>query len=412
MGVGGVIGKTGWSWAGIYPMANVTALLSGTFWTAAVVVVALVLIFGIIAVINARGLAEPLGVMTSKMTLINNGNFDERFSEYTLVEYNRISENFNMLIKDVTASEEIHRTVSNISDNILFEWSVRNEKMYVTDNFSGLFRLNTEEATLTNGLFLDSLMEPTMADNWKVDVAKLLKQHDENVSEYQVKSRTGKLVWIRVTTHCVMRRQDDTQISRIIGVIANIDSEKTLAIHLANRASYDFLSGLFNRSTFLRELGDFLALSDTAPLALIFIDVDDFKFINDRYGHSVGDEIIKHVALVVKDTLKDNGFAGRFGGDEFMICVNRPVAVSRIEEFAGKLIEIFNKGYHSDEANVTLAIKASLGVSFSPQHGRDVTELVSKADEAMYFVKKNGKSNYHIYQPKVNTVAEEEDTFE
>ena len=137
-------------------------------------------------------------------------------------------------------------------------------------------------------------------------------------------------------------------------------------------------------------------------IAVMFIDVDDFKFINDRYGHAIGDEVIRYVADKIRTKVDDRGgFAGRFGGDEFVLCFTNQEDIANAEQIAMDIIDELYVGYTSqDDASVLINVRASIGIAYCPLHTEDVNELLSFSDTAMYFVKKNGKTNYHVYVPE------------
>ena len=247
-------------------------------------------------------------------------------------------------------------------------------------------------------------MSEEYAEIYKRDISVLLKNRTGHSGEYQITTKNGSLLWFSVRALCVTDRLGEPL--RVIGVVTDIDSEKKLELQLSERASYDFLSQLYNRSTFERELKSEIERSAHAKVAVLFIDVDDFKFINDRFGHSVGDEVIKYVAGCIKQRVKGSGFAGRFGGDEFVLCITDPKQIEEIESLSLDLIDELYEGYHSELANVSINVKASIGIAFFPEHGDDSDKIVAAADEAMYFVKKNGKANYHIYQPEDSQIAD------
>ena len=294
--------------------------------------------------------------------------------------------------------------ISDISDNMLFEWDFHKEAMYISDNFKEKFDIDPKEAQLANGKFLDKLMSDEYAEVYKRDISTLLKNKTGHSGEYQMTTKNGSLLWFSIRALCVTDRLGEPL--RVIGVVTDIDSEKKLELQLSERASYDFLSQLYNRSTFERELKSEIERSAHAKVAVLFIDVDDFKFINDRFGHSVGDEVIKYVAGCIKQRVKGSGFAGRFGGDEFVLCITDAKQIEEIESLSLDLIDELYEGYHSELANVSINVKASIGIAFFPEHGDDSNKIVAAADEAMYFVKKNGKANYHIYQPEDSQIED------
>ena len=387
----------GWYWYCAYPVSKIS-VISTQLIIITIAVAAACLVCAVFTIAVSRKVIRPLHAITGKMRNINKGDVDVRFDTGAGGEYDYISETFNQMMDEVLLSGELHKTISELSDNMLFEWDFLRETLYVSDNFINLFDIDPKQATLINGRFIDSVMDKENSEKYKVDINKLLRTKDTLSGEYQVSTRQSGAIWISVQAQCAVDRLGG--LLRIVGVITNINNEKTLTLQLSERASYDFLSQLYNRSTFMRELQTEIERSVSSRVGVIFIDVDDFKFVNDRYGHSTGDEIIKCVARIIKEKLKNCGFAGRFGGDEFVMCVTEETTLENIDKLAMSLIELFDQGYYSKEHDVTLKIKASLGIAIAPDHGRESEILLAAADEAMYFVKKNGKSNYHIYDPE------------
>jgi len=395
--------KNSWYWLSAYPKAEIDVVPLPVL-VMITVVAAVSLMFIVIGSVVIRKVTLPPQEIFKKMRRINEGEMDERLDVKGTNEYAYISEMFNDMLDEVLISGEMHRAISELSDNMLFEWDFKKEQLFVSDNFKNMFELELEKATLLNGRFIDSLMEKEDIERYKVDINKLLRSLDSMQGEYQVTTKTGSVIWISVRSHCVLDRLGE--LLRIVGVITNINSEKLLSLQLSERASYDFLSGLYNRNTFMRELQSEITRSASSRVGVIFIDVDDFKFINDKYGHNTGDEIIKCVANIIKDKLGSAGFAGRFGGDEFVMCVVEEETLNNIDKLATAVLELFDRGYYSKEFNVTLKIKASLGIAIAPEHGRDNETILAAADEAMYFVKKNGKCNFHIYDPEDSVLTE------
>ena len=385
-----------WKWVSVYPagmaMSQITVPLAISLGVMAVLAV----ICALLGILVTKSIVNPMNEMVKVAREIQEGDRDKRLDIKTHNEFKDISELFNNMLDDVSMSEELHRTISDISDNMLFEWDFHKETMYVSDNFKEKFDIDPSEAQLANGKFLDKIMTEDYAEVYKRDISTLLKNRTGHSGEYQMTTRNGSLLWFSVRALCVTDRLGEPL--RVIGVVTDIDSEKKLELQLSERASYDFLSQLYNRSTFERELKSEIERSAHSKVAVLFIDVDDFKFINDRFGHSVGDEVIKYVAGCIKQRVKGSGFAGRFGGDEFVLCITDPKQIEEIESLSLDLIDELYEGYHSELANVSINVKASIGIAFYPEHGDDSNKVVAAADEAMYFVKKNGKANYHIYQ--------------
>lgn len=396
--------NTNWKWISVYPasvsMSQIMVPVAISLGAMAVLAV----ICALLGILITKSIVNPMNEMVKVAREIQEGDREKRLDIKAHNEFKDISELFDNMLDDVSMSEELHRTISDISDNMLFEWDFHKETMYVSDNFREKFDIDPSEAQLANGKFLDKIMTEDYAEVYKRDISTLLKNRTGHSGEYQMTTKNGSLLWFSVRALCVTDRLGEPL--RVIGVVTDIDSEKKLELQLSERASYDFLSQLYNRSTFERELKSEIERSAHAKVAVLFIDVDDFKFINDRFGHSVGDEVIKYVAGCIKQRVKGSGFAGRFGGDEFVLCITDPKQIEEIESLSLDLIDELYEGYHSELANVSINVKASIGIAFFPEHGDDSNKIVAAADEAMYFVKKNGKANYHIYQPEDSQIED------
>ena len=401
-------GIMNWRWAGVAENGAFGSFSMTTNLLGWVVVAAGAVVFSVCSlVVIGRFLGNMTGMLKT-MTEISDaeGATDIRFKiTNRKSELGQIQTSFNDLLDEVFLSEERHRTIAELSDNMLFEWDFHKERMYASPNMLAKFDINTEEATLSNGKFIDSLMEQEDAEKYKRDINQLLKNKNGYSAEYQLRTKSGAVIWVSLRANCVTDRLGEPL--RVIGVMTDIDNEKKLELQLSERASYDFLSQLYNRNTFIRNLTSEVERRGTKRVAVLFIDVDDFKFINDRYGHTVGDEVIRFVADTIRKKVDDRGgFAGRFGGDEFVLCFTNQEDIDNIENISMDIINELYSGYDTADGSMHIDVKASIGVAFCPDHTEDVNELLSFADTAMYFVKKNGKTNYHIYIPEDSATDE------
>ena len=389
---------TSWRWVGIAESGAFSSFSTPTIIISWAVVIVCALLASFIGFVIINRFVGNMHTMIKKM---NNVNLDEGFTSMQFEVKNKKSElgmiqdSFNDFLEEVNLNSQRYRTIANLSDNMLFEWDFHKESMYVSDNTLAKFDLNNEGATLANGRFLDSLMSEEDADKYKHDINMLLKNKNKFNSEYQLRTKSGATIWASVSATCITDRLGEPL--RVIGVILDIDNEKKLELQLSERASYDFLSQLYNRSTFIRMLTGELDRRGPKKIGVMFIDVDDFKFINDRFGHTIGDEVIRYVADTIRTKVDDRGgFAGRFGGDEFVLCFTDQDDIANSEQIAMDLIDELYVGYTTTDGTL-INVRASIGIAYCPEHTEDVNELLSFSDTAMYFVKKNGKTNYHVY---------------
>ncbi len=394
-------GVNTWRWAGVVNAgAGGFALKANLIgWAVLLVCAALACLCGMLIVSKfINTLHEMLRTMDA-ISEEENG-YEIRFKvKSRKSELGRIKEAFNDMLDEVIMSEERHRTIAELSDNMLFEWDFRKEHMYVSANTLAKFDIDTTNSTLSNGKFIDSLMSSEDAEKYKRDINQLLRDKNGYSAEYQLKAKSGTIIWVSLRAVCITDRLGEP--IRVIGVMTDIDNEKKMELQLSERASFDFLSQLYNRNTFTRTLTAELERRGANKIALLFIDVDDFKFINDRYGHTIGDEVIKYVADTIRVKVDDKGgFAGRFGGDEFVLCFTDQEDIENIENISMDIINELYGGYTTSDGSMTINVKASIGIALCPEHSEDVNELLMFSDTAMYFVKKNGKTNYHMYCPE------------
>lgn len=177
----------------------------------------------------------------------------------------------------------------------------------------------------------------------------------------------------------------------------DVTEERKAQAKLVELANIDSLTGLPNRHAVHEQMRT--ALADNKAFGLIFLDLDNFKTVNDHYGHVTGDKLIHSVAQAITSCLREGDTAARLGGDEFLILVQDTTAGS-IQLVAQRILDRlripFNIGL------VQIYTSCSIGIAVCPEHGNTVEELVRSADTAMYAAKESGKRMYRIFSPEMN----------
>lgn len=167
--------------------------------------------------------------------------------------------------------------------------------------------------------------------------------------------------------------------------------------HIEQLAYHDGLTGLYNRVAFLK-YANAIFQKDGSTLkkhAIFFIDLDDFKNVNDTLGHDYGDILLKQVSTQLSNSIEEGDVLARTGGDEFLIFKSSFGTIDSLNEFAANLVQIVNKPFNLDgeEARVSM----SVGISIFPRDGLTITELIKNADIAMYSAKSAGKNNHRFF---------------
>ena len=162
-------------------------------------------------------------------------------------------------------------------------------------------------------------------------------------------------------------------------------------------AHYDKLTNLPNRAFFYAELEiDLKRVKRKGEnLAILFIDLDGFKAVNDTFGHDAGDELLIQVSHRLKQAIREDDIVGRVGGDEFIMLLSEITSQKDAILVAKKIVASIGKEFHL--SNSVVQIGASIGIATYPDHAKDADALIKCADSAMYVAKNNGKNNYHLY---------------
>lgn len=189
-------------------------------------------------------------------------------------------------------------------------------------------------------------------------------------------------------------------------VCSGTDVTEQLLAHsrLAELANNDVLTGLLNRHAIQEKIKAAVTSENAESFGLIFLDLDNFKKVNDHYGHLTGDALIKEVATALGTCLTEKDVLARLGGDEFLIIVGSP-SQDTVEATAQRILDFMMRPFALKRAEVYSS--CSIGIAMFPAHGSSLEELVRSADTAMYVSKEEGKHTYRVFSPNMNNKASE-----
>ncbi|MFB7476209.1 putative bifunctional diguanylate cyclase/phosphodiesterase [Kitasatospora sp. NPDC056184] len=202
---------------------------------------------------------------------------------------------------------------------------------------------------------------------------------------------------IEVEVRCNDLRDDPT-VGGLVLTLRDVTEQRQMERELTHRAFHDSLTGLANRVLFLDRVGHALSRSERsgAVTGVLFIDLDDFKVVNDTQGHAVGDELLVAVSLRISTALRASDTAARLGGDEFAVLVEDALEPADVGTIAQSLLTAFAEPFKLRAGAVR--VSASVGVA-TTEDSVDATELLSHADLALYSAKAAGKRQWCLYQP-------------
>jgi diguanylate cyclase (GGDEF)-like protein/PAS domain S-box-containing protein len=222
----------------------------------------------------------------------------------------------------------------------------------------------------------------------------LLKRESVNIR------KSGEAFPVQLTSLAV--RSSDGRCLGIVTTCEDITSQKETERKIHRLAYYDALTGLPNRGMFLDRLHQALAFAhrEERSVCLVFLDLDNFKDVNDTYGHDFGDKLLKQVAERLNDTMRESDTLARLGGDEFVVILSSVTCHESIANAAQRLMSVFSNPFLIDNRKIYCSV--SIGIAVYPDDGADTESLLKCADTAMYHAKEEGKSQYRFFSAAMN----------
>lgn len=217
-------------------------------------------------------------------------------------------------------------------------------------------------------------------------------------NEHRVICRDGSVKWV-LARGMIVSHSPDGKPLRMIGTHADITERKQMEERMRHMAHYDLLTELPNRALLNERLQQAVvkAQRDKAHMAVMFLDLDRFKPVNDKLGHDIGDLLLKLVAQRLLSSVRASDTVARLGGDEFVVLLHAVEHEQDAIVVAEKMLHALNQSFQV--AQHEISISGSIGIAVYPQHGEDEKLLLINADIAMYHAKKSGRNHYCLFAP-------------
>jgi diguanylate cyclase (GGDEF)-like protein/PAS domain S-box-containing protein len=268
------------------------------------------------------------------------------------------------------------------------------------------------------GLSRDAIVGKTAFDLFAAKFAEKIAADDEqalqstdglSLDEHAVGSAvTGRRY---ITSKRIGIRDQAGDPRYIINVVEDVTERRRADEQIAHMAHYDALTDLPNRTLFRTQIERELAkTSQGEQFALLYVDIDEFKGINDSLGHHVGDELLKTVATRIRGCLKETDLIARLGGDEFAVIQTAVGSTDDVVEFVTRIHEAIRQPYQC--LGHQLSSDASIGIALAPQHGTELDQLIKNADLAMYAAKAEGRRTHRFFEPAMHASAKARLTME
>ncbi len=247
--------------------------------------------------------------------------------------------------------------------------------------------------------FLFGRLHPDDSDRLATQLHALCRNPEPFNLEFRVFRADDEPIWLRA----IGRVERDGETCHLRGLLIDVSEQKSAQAHILYLAEHDPLTDLINRRRFQEELEHHIAWARRygEAGALLFIDLDQFKYINDTFGHGYGDECLVRMARCLQRSLRETDILGRLGGDEFGVILprcDREAATQVAEELLRALGEnLVSFGSHST------TVGASIGIVLFPDQGTDPNQLLAMADTAMYAAKEQGRNRYYVFDARDQT---------
>ncbi|WP_245959415.1 putative bifunctional diguanylate cyclase/phosphodiesterase [Neobacillus piezotolerans] len=298
---------------------------------------------------------------------------------------------FSSVLFDITdkkESENRYKSLVEMSPDIIAVYS-RGKIDYINETGARIFGGECPREII--GMPLSSLIPKSVIHEMRYRELTIGTDGGEKISlEFQASRLDGTKIDLEMVSMPIFF--EGRAARQIVG--RDITERKKAEQTIQNMAYYDALTGLPNRNRFREKLNEALNSNNNQKHAVLFLDLDRFKIINDTKGHSVGDLLLKAVASRLEQAVKKDGIVSRQGGDEFIILLN-DASREKIVRVSKRILNDFSRpfGINGEEFFVT----PSIGISVSPTDGIDGETLIKNADTAMYLAKDRGKNNYQFF---------------
>lgn len=296
---------------------------------------------------------------------------------------------FKQVQESLRSSVERHQTILDQSTDVLFEWDIVEDKISLSLNWVKRFGYFPDFLSVQDILESDQMIHPDDRSAFR-SIAEQLQAGVHFVqADVRIQNVYGQMAWCRIRG--TAQYGEDGRPVKAIGIILNIDEEREMFKQLREQAEHDALTGLYNKITTQSLIQEYLRGMGPKDIgALLLMDIDDFKQLNDTRGHLHGDSVLAQASKAMRKLIRNSDIVGRIGGDEFMVFIknipSEAFAIQKAEQLVGTLRQ------------APFAFTCSIGVAVVRSEQARFNDLYQAADKALYQAKKSGKGRVCLYR--------------
>jgi diguanylate cyclase (GGDEF)-like protein/PAS domain S-box-containing protein len=389
--------------------------LNGFIFT--LIAIVLVALFSVIA---AGRLTHRLAVIKQVADQIKRGNNRARAGLKGVDEPAQLAQQFDQMLDTLVQREnEVHRShealkssearlskVMAITGEGIWDWDIASDDLSINPSWLSIFAIKSNSLKTKAQVYMD-MLHPEDKEKVLERLQACLDGTAPFFSEHRMQRADGQIIWVQGRGE-VVERDKQGKAKRMIGSIIDFSERKKMEDEIKNLAFFDALTRLPNRRLLMDRLQNAILSSDRSNHfgALMFIDLDNFKTLNDTLGHDKGDQLLTQVAMRLNASVRRSDTVARLGGDEFVVMLTdigeeRHQALMHTEKLAEKLMAELNRDYFLVERQYHST--PSIGITLFKGQQHSVDDLLKQADLAMYQAKSSGRNTLRFYDPLMQT---------
>jgi diguanylate cyclase (GGDEF)-like protein/PAS domain S-box-containing protein len=358
-----------------------------------------------------RNMLENIHLQVQNSQLIEDLGKEVRSRENIIEERTLELQNKNNLLSNEIAvrkqvetalrkSEERFELAMRGANDGVYDWNLKSGQIYYSPRWKNMLGYESHELPDEFATW-KSLVDKKGRKRSLLALRDYINGKRDNFHiEYKMRHKDGH--WVDILSRAFLVRDGSGEAIRVVGTHVDISEKKRQEAHILKQAHYDGLTGLPNRFLVMDRLAQLLkeASRDRRKVAILFLDLDGFKRVNDTLGHGTGDLLLKQAAKRLKSAVREGDSVCRLGGDEFVVLLRNLVQTADARAVASNLISKFRRPFRLEQRD--LVVTASIGIAIYPSDGATSTELLRSADTAMYHSKEQGRSTYNFYTNEMN----------
>lgn len=303
------------------------------------------------------------------------------------------------------AREDKNRLALEGSKDIVYWWNVKENIMSVGSSIRKYLNIQGSGDLLIPASTWETYIMKEDLDSYKYKIEKVIKSNKNEfyTIEYRILGKDNKAYWIESKGKKTIEKNGDIFIH---GALSDITIRKEKEIEINYLSFNDEVTGIPNRRYFVREISSMIKEYPNEKFALIFIDIDNFKYVNDTYGHDTGDALLTEFTKIILGMNIKDSLLARYGGDEFILVKNKLKGKNQIKDLLDNIIKKLSKPIVVNNKEIFCTL--SIGVSIYPIDGKEIGILLKRSDMAMYLAKFNGKNRYEFFDLRILEILNRE----